>query len=75
MKAMCCRCAAHYAPSEDPDAIATFCGSCSRKLETLAREAEEYEDQINAGSISVTPENEKDAQRLSRAVTRRRRTA
>ena len=71
MKAMCCRCTAHYAPSEDPDANATFCGSCSRKLETLAREAETYQLQIRSGSVNVTPLNEADARTNREAIRKR----
>ncbi len=72
MKSTCCRCVGHSDPSGDIDANTTFCGSCSRKLETLSRDAEEYQRQLNSGDTSLTPTSEDDARRLSRAVTKRR---
>ena len=71
MKSTCCRCVGHYDPSGDFDANTTFCGPCFRKLETLSRDAKTYQDKINAGDPTVTPENAEDAEKVRRAIKRR----
>lgn len=71
MKSTCCRCVGHYDPSEDADANATFCGPCSRKLETLSRDARTYQEKINAGDPTVIPETPEDARKVRSAIHRR----
>ncbi len=71
MKSSCCRCTGRYAPSEDPDASASFCGPCSRKLKTLASEAETYQLLIRSGDVNVKPLSEADARTNRQAIRKR----
>ena len=67
----CSRCVTHYDPNADPDASATFCGDCARKLATLSREAETYQQQIKSGDANVKPLNKADALKNRQAIRRR----
>ena len=70
----CSRCCSSYLAGS-PGSNGAFCAPCMQTLERLSREAGEYQDAINRGDTSVKPTSEQDAQRLSRAVTRRRKRA
>lgn len=69
MQRNCCKCMAVFTPVMGGNN--TFCPQCVVKLREGAAEAEKYQQQIAAGDVNVTPNNDADRQRLKSAIRKR----